>query len=233
MQITHSAKKQHLLADRCSPDDVSNGEYRYCRIEGLHYLLRADTPGDRIFHDVLAWHPTVLGSFSTARRCVFRDVHLHAWPRACRFAACGFHRVRFTGRTAGFSVHPVSLGIPEDNMGRREEAATLRDFYGDLVDFAIDVVEAEFDTAPFIAGVPQQLLRGRPGRDAYVGAGQLEACLSQVPGDSALALSIEDAQRLDVDYGCTVHAVGDGEDTVKALVDAGLAKWLDDGGDHP
>lgn len=223
MDLRRSLNKETRAVDDCAVDDACHLEVRNCRLEGMGSLLRAPTLGDRVFHDVLWFNSVAVGHALWPTRCVFRDLRIHGLKRALRFVVCGLQRVRFTGRTGPFEVHgeEITSGV---RPRRAEDAKRVTEFYDAVSDWAIDLTEATLDGAPLIAGVPFELLRGVPERDAWIAAETVAGLDVAALGSGLLPVTIERGQQMN--SSVTVHAVGDQVDRVRDLVADGTARWL-------
>jgi hypothetical protein len=90
-----------------------------------------------------------------------------AGPSPLFLFACMFDRVRLTGRLTGIKINPEPDMLASDPAARARWVAATRAFYAG-VDWALDISEARFSSAPSLEAVPGHLVRRDPSRQVLV-----------------------------------------------------------------
>jgi hypothetical protein len=90
-----------------------------------------------------------------------------AGPSPCFLFACVFNEVRLRGRLTALKINVEYSMLGDDPAVQAAWNGAIRAFYKD-VDWALDISEAQFTSAPSLEAVPGHLVRRDPARQVLV-----------------------------------------------------------------
>jgi len=101
------------------------------------------------------------------------DGLLRAGPMPLYLFSCVFDRVRVQGKVHSIKINPEYSMTGDDATLQIQWDDAIRNFYRD-VEWALDISEAEFTSAPTFEAIPGHLIRRDPSRQVLVRRESLE-----------------------------------------------------------